>query len=134
MSTHSKLETEAIKFIIDKTPYGVYKETVNGIRTMVKLESNAAAQSAIKEYEEDHFKQVPLENDKLIIAKVNKDKEGYYNDQSKKYKLMINPLSENFEKLERITAPNPIQVKFDKALLAYREKCFEKEYASTNGT
>lgn len=133
MSSSSKLESEAVKFIIERTPYGLYKDIANGIRSMVKVDSNPSVQNIIKEYEEDHFKQVPLENDKLIISKVTKDKEGYYNDQSKKYKLMINPLSENFEKLERIGAPDPIQVKFDKALNSYKDKCYEKEYASING-
>lgn len=44
-------------------------------------------QKEISTYEEDHFKQVSLSDDKIVLSKYTKDDEGYYHDQNKKIKI-----------------------------------------------
>ena len=126
-------ELKSAKFIIDNTPVGFIQEIDDNLKSLNShLEESKEFKDLIKSYEEDHFKQVPLGEDKLILSKFNKDDQGYYYDQSKKYKLLINPLSENFEKLEKITQNYPLQVLLDKKVNEYKEKYYTKDKTSHN--
>lgn len=126
-------ELSSAKFIIDNTPVGLIQEIDDNMKTLNShLEESKEFKDLIMSYEEEHFKQVPLGEDKLILSKYNKDEQGYYYDQTKKYKLLINPLSENFEKLEKITPNYPLQVLLDKKVNEYKEKYYTKEKTSHN--
>ena len=106
-------EIQSAKFIIENTPVGLLSE-MNGYMKILNgtLEFSPQFKTILQKYEEDHFKQVPLAEDTLILSKFTKDKEGYYYDQTKQYKLLISPLTENFEKLEKISPNFPLQVLF----------------------
>ena len=90
-----------IKYIIKNTPIGHLKETIENLKIVIggSFMDSKAVLDEISAYEEEHFKQINLNEDKIIISKHNKDDEGYYNDQSKKLKIKANPLNENIEKI-----------------------------------
>lgn len=126
-------EVQAAKFIVENTPIGLVSE-INGYMKILNgnLESSSQFKELLQTYEEDHFKQVPLAEDSLILSKFTKDKEGYYYDQTKQYKLLIGPLTENFEKLEKIKPNYPLQVLLDKKVNEYKEKYYTKDKTSHN--
>ena len=126
-------EIQSTKFIIENTPVGLLSE-MNGYMKILNgtLEFSPQFKTILQKYEEDHFKQVPLAEDTLILSKFTKDKEGYYYDQTKQYKLLISPLTENFEKLEKISPNFPLQVLLDKKVNEYKEKYYTKDKTSHN--
>ena len=124
---------EAAKFIIENTPIGLLNDINNNIKLIdEKLTYSSEYNNIIKKYEEDHFKQIPLENDKSLITNYNKDNENYYHDQTKKYKVQILPLSENFEKLEKLTDENILQTLIEKEIANYQNKYYTKDNTSHN--
>ena len=124
---------DAAKFIIENTPVGMLNEINKNMKLIdEKLTNTKEYNNIIKNYEENHFKQIPLENDKSLITEYNKDKEGFYYDQSKKYKVQILPLSENFEKLERLTNEFILQALIDKEITEYQNKYYIKGKTSHN--
>ena len=124
---------EAAKFIIENTPIGLLNDINNYIKLIdEKLTYSNEYNNIIKKYEEDHFKQIPLENDKSLITNYNKDNENYYHDQTKKYKVQILPLSENFEKLEKLTDENILQTLIEKEIANYQNKYYTKDNTSHN--
>ena len=124
---------EAAKFIIENTPIGLLNDINNYIKLIdEKLTYSSEYNNIIKKYEEDHFKQIPLENDKSLITNYNKDNENYYHDQTKKYKVQILPLSENFEKLEKLTDENILQTLIEKEIANYQNKYYTKDNTSHN--
>ena len=55
---------DAAKFIIENTPIGLLNDINNNIKLLdEKLTNLNEYNNIIKTYEEDHFKQFPLEND-----------------------------------------------------------------------
>ena len=124
---------DAAKFIIENTPIGLLNDINNYIKLIdEKLTYSSEYNNIIKKYEEDHFKQIPLENDKSLITNYNKDNENYYHDQTKKYKVQILPLSENFEKLEKLTDENILQTLIEKEIANYQNKYYTKDNTSHN--
>ena len=118
---------EAAKFIIENTPIGLLNDINNYIKLIdEKLTYSSEYNNIIKKYEEDHFKQIPLENDKSLITNYNKD------NQTKKYKVQILPLSENFEKLEKLTDENILQTLIEKEIANYQNKYYTKDNTSHN--
>ncbi len=127
-----------VKYIIRSTPYGHLKETIENLKNLVgpTLTEDLDIQNEVRNYEEEHFKQVNLNEDKIVISKLNKDEENYYHDQSKKIKIMINPLSENIEKiseLEEAGILNNFRSLLNKTFSEYRERCFKSGIAASNG-
>lgn len=90
-----------IKYIIRNTPIGHLKETIENLKSLLgsAIIENKTVQDEILAYEEEHFKQMHLNEDKIIVSKYNKDDEGFYVDQAKKLKIAVNPLNENIEKI-----------------------------------
>ena len=124
---------DAAKFIIENTPIGLLNDINNYIKLIdEKLTYSSEYNNIIKTYEEDHFKQIPLENDKSLITNYNKDKDNFYHDQTKKYKFQILPLSENFEKLEKLTNENILQTLIEKEITNYQNKYYTKDNTSHN--
>ena len=124
---------DAAKFIIENTPIGLLNETNNYIKLLdEKLTYTKEYNNILKKYEEEHFKQIPLENDKSLITNYNKDNDNFYHDQTKKYKVQILPLSENFEKLERLTDENILQALIEEEIIKYQNKYYTKENTSHN--
>ena len=125
-----------VKYIIRSTPYGHLKETVENLKNLVGAAAieDKEIQDEITNYEEEHFKQVNLNEDKIIISKLNKDEENYYHDQTKKFKIMINPLSENIEKITELEeGDNQFRALLDKLFAEYRDKCYKSGISASNG-
>lgn len=93
-----------VKYVIKNTPIGHLKETVENLKTLVgsALLENQAVLDEITLYEETHLKQMHLNEDKIIIAKQNKDEEGFYHDLAKNLKIAVNPLNDNIEKISEL--------------------------------
>jgi hypothetical protein len=143
---------DIIRYVIKHTPYGHLKETIDNLKFLVGssfLESSEV-QDEIKSYEEDHFKQVSLNEEKIIISKHNKDEDNFYHDQSKNFKIFINPLNENIEKILKIennqegNEDSHSQIYADgfsqnlhknliKLLNEYKDRCFKHGVAAVNG-
>jgi hypothetical protein len=127
-----------IKYIIRSTPIGHIKETVKNLKSIIdpSLLEEKEVQDELLAYEEEHFKHIHLNEDKIIISKYNKDSEGFYYDQSKKLKISVLPESDNIEKiikLEDNQLPS-IRDQLDKAVIEYRDKNYKAGISATNST
>jgi len=126
-----------VKYIIKSSPIGHLKETIENLKTVIGNSAleDKEIQAEIVSYEEDHYKQISLNDDKILISKFTKDEEGFYHDQSKKIKISIVPMSENIEKivdLDDSNASNPLRVTIDKKLMEYKEKNYKTSITATN--
>jgi hypothetical protein len=127
-----------IKYLIKFTPIGHIKETIKNLKSIVDpaLLDEKVVQDELSAYEEEHFKQISLNDDKIILSKFNKDEDNYYHDQSKKIKILVQPLNENIEKIVEIEehelTHNPTRNLLDKALTAYREKNYKTGITGSN--
>ena len=127
-----------IKFLIKSTPVGHIKETVKNLKSIVdpSIFEEKVIQDILTEYEEDHFKQIPLNEDKIILSKYNRDEENCYHDQSKKIKISVLPMNENIEKIVEINENdyinNSVRNHLDKALNDYKEKNYKSTITGTN--
>jgi hypothetical protein len=130
--------TPIIKYVIKSTPIGHVKETVENLKNLV-------GQSAMEEkeildelqtYEEDHFKQFSLGDDKIIISKFNKDKDNFYHDQAKKTKISVTPLSDNIEKIQELHEAelphHEFRALLDSKLNEYRDKSYKSGITAIN--
>jgi capping protein alpha len=127
--------TNIVKYIIRNTPFGHLKETIENIKNLVgaSIFEEKDIQDELKAYEEEHFKQVNLNDDKIIMSKFNKDSEDFYYDQSKNLKIMINPLSENIEKISEIEGENNSFAEIlNKFLIEYRDKSYKSGVCAVN--
>jgi hypothetical protein len=126
-----------VKYLIRSTPYGHLKETVENLKNLVgsHIIEEKEVQDEIASYEEEHLKHVNLNDDKIIISKFNKDEENYYHEQTKKIKILINPLSENIEKisdLEEDYQNSNFRDILDKALNEYKDKSYKSAITASN--
>lgn len=143
---------DIIKYVIRNTPFGHLKETIENLKVLVgsSLLENSEVQDEIKKYEENHFKQVSLNEEKIVISQHNKDEDDFYHDQSKNFKIYVNPLNENIEKIEKIennqedTENSNNQLYVDdfsrnlhknliNGLNEYKDRCFKNKVAAVNG-
>jgi len=104
MDSETNVNLDAIKYIIRNTPIGHLKDSLENLKTLIG--SYIFEEKAIKEelakYEEDHFKTVNFNEDKIIISKSNKDSENFYHDQTRKIKISLLPLSDNIEVIQNL--------------------------------
>jgi hypothetical protein len=125
-----------VKYLIRSTPYGHLKETLENLKNLVgsSIIEEKQIQDEISFYEEDHLRQVSLNEDKIIISKYNKDDEGFYHDQGKKIKIQINPLSENIEKINDLEDISNYEFRnfLEKALSEYVSRCFKSGITASN--
>jgi hypothetical protein len=140
---------DIIRYVIRHTPFGHLKETIENLKVLVGSSylEHANVQNEIKAYEEDHFKQVSLNEEKIVISKHNKDEDYFYHDQSKNFKIYVNPLNENIEKIEKIENKEDnsnshmyadrfsqnLHKNLIKLLNEYKEKCYKNGVAAVNG-
>lgn len=126
-----------IKYIIKSSPIGHLKETIENLKTVIGGQAleDKEIQAEILNYEEDHYKQISLNDDKILISKFTKDSEGFYHDQGKKLKISVVPLSENIEKivdLDDSNVTNPLRIAIDKKLIEYKDKNYKSSITATN--
>lgn len=125
-----------VKYLIRSTPYGHLKETLENLKNLVgsSIIDEKQIQNEISFYEEEHLRQVSLNEDKIIISKYNKDDEGFYHDQGKKIKIQINPLSENIEKINDLEDISNYEFRnfLEKALSEYVSRCFKSGITASN--
>jgi capping protein alpha len=138
-----------VKYIIRNTPFGHVKETIDNLKTLVgnNIIEHPEIQEEIKNYEEDHFKQISLNEEKIVISKFNKDQDNYYYDQSKNLKICVNPLNENIEKIEKIgnadgeaegihytdAFSKNLHTALTRLFNEYRDRCYKNGVAAVNG-
>jgi hypothetical protein len=128
-----------IKYIIRSTPIGHIKETVKNLKTIIDpaLLEEKEVQDELLAYEEEHFRQFHLNEDKIIVSKFNKDNEGFYYDQNKRLKISVLPGSDNIEKFIELEEGNipksSLRDLLDKGIIEYREKNYKTGIAASNG-
>lgn len=124
-----------IKYIIRQTPISHISESIEHLKNICGEEviNSSEIQSEIIAYEEDHLKQFPTSNGRMIISKHSKDGYNYYYDQSQKLKIKVNPLSDDIALLELIEYNSPLQKAIDTYLKAYKDKYFKNTITATNG-
>lgn len=99
------INIDAVRYILRSTPIGHLKDSIDNLKILVGasvFEEDAIKNEIIK-YEEDHFRTVNFNEDKILVSKHNKDQENYYIDQSKKIKISLLPQNENIEKIVDLT-------------------------------
>jgi hypothetical protein len=127
-----------IKYLIRSTPIGHIKETVKNLKTITdpNLLEEKEVQDELRAYEEDHFRQFNLNEDKIVISKYNKDEEGFYHDQTKKLKISILPGSDNIEKIVELDdsqiPKSEVRDSLDKAVGEYKEKNYKTGIVGSN--
>lgn len=106
MDSETNVNLDAIKYIIRNTPIGHLKDSLENLKTLIG--SYIFEEKAIKEelakYEEDHFKTVNFNEDKILISMFNKDSDNFYHDQTRKIKISLLPLSDNIEVIHDLDA------------------------------
>ena len=95
------INIDAVRYIIRNTPIGHLKDSIDNLKILVgaSVFEEDAIKSEIIKYEEDHFRSVNFNDDKILISKHNKDSENFYVDQSKKIKIALLPQNENIENI-----------------------------------
>jgi len=99
MDSEANFNLDAIKYIIRNTPIGHLKDCIDNLKAIIgpNFLEEQAIKSELAKYEEDHFKSVNFNDDKILISKFNKDSDNFYHDQSRKIKISLSPLSENID-------------------------------------
>ena len=95
------INIDAVRYIIRNTPIGHLKDSIENLKILVgaAVFEEDDIKSEIIKYEEDHFRSVNFNDDKILISKHNKNQENYYVDQSKKIKIALLAQSENIENI-----------------------------------
>lgn len=95
------INIDAVRYIIRNTPIGHLKDSIENLKILVgaSVFEEDAIKSEIIKYEEDHFRSINFNEDKILISKYNKDSQNYYVDQGKKIKISLLPQSENIENI-----------------------------------
>ena len=114
MDSDLNINLDAIKYIIRNTPIGHLKDTLDNLKIVIG--SQIFEEKSIKEelasYEEEHFKSVNFNENKILISKYNKDSENFYHDQTRKIKISLAPLSENIESIRDLDDSEIENMKF----------------------
>lgn len=114
MDSETNVNLDAIKYIIRNTPIGHLKDSLDNLKSLIG--SYIFEEKSIKEelakYEEDHFKTVNFNEDKILISKFNKDSENFYHDQARKIKISLLPLSDNIDVIHNLDAEEIEKLKF----------------------
>lgn len=95
------INIDAVRYIIRNTPIGHLKDSIDNLKILVgaSVFEEDAIKSEIIKYEEDHFRSVDYEDEKILISKHNKNSENYYFDQTRKIKFSVLPQNENIENI-----------------------------------
>ena len=129
--------TDILKYIIKSAPIGHLSQTIENLKNLVgaSLMDRKDILDEIIIYEEQHFKQLKIKDEKIVINPYNKDEGNLYEDQLKRVKISPTPLSENIEKIEDVE--NVVECKLRdeiyKALDEYKKKNFKEEITAING-
>lgn len=125
-----------VKFLIRETPVGHLKSLLDSVKIIVGQDviESPEIQSEITKFEEDHFKQVQIDNDKILLSQYNKSEDNFYIDQNKGLKVKTIPLNDNFEKIENIEKEgDELREQLYEAYSAYKNKNYKDENTSFNG-
>ena len=131
--TSSQSTISSLKYAIEHTPVGMLPQQYTNFQKLNVPETTSnEISTTLRNYEEHHLRQIPIEDSSFIISPHNKDSSNYYYDQTKHYKLQICPLSNNFDKLEKIADSSPLQKQLAKMIGDYLDKYFTKKNSSFN--
>lgn len=128
--------TAIIKFLIKETPVGHLKSTLESLKTIIGIDflDSPEIKKEISIYEEDHLKQVSIEEDKVLISNRTKDSEDNYFDLNKQLKFRNNPLSENLDNIDKYNSKNnSFRELIYKKLKEYTASNFKKGVVAING-
>ena len=128
---------EIVKYVIKSSPIGHLPQALDNLRNLIGKEiiESTPIQDEIKNYEEQHFQSLKVNDDtKIVISTFNKEDQSY-EDQIKKIRVQISPLTENVQSVEEISEPIPSLLRDDiyKYLEEYRLKNFKPEISVING-
>lgn len=129
--------TEILKYIIKSAPIGHLSQTIENLKNLVggaALEKKEV-DDEISSYEEQHFKQLKIRDEKIVINPSNKEDGNVYEDQIRKVRISPTPLSENIEKIEDLETVVECKLRDEihRALEEYRLKNYKPEISAING-
>lgn len=125
-----------VKYLVHETPIGHLKSTIENLKVILGLDLLEVAEikSEISRYDELHLRQVNFLDDKILLSSINKDSEGYYHDQNKNLKILVSPINENIDKVEKYTPDEcPFRSMLYSRLLNYREQNYKLPLTAING-
>lgn len=129
--------TEILKYIIKSAPIGHLSQTIENLKNLVGGSSleNKDIDQEISNYEEQHFKQLKIKDEKIVINPYNRTEDNFYEDQNRKIRICPTPLSENIEKIEDIENVPECRLRDEmyKAYEDYKNKNFKSEISAING-
>ena len=124
-------------YIIKSVPIGHMKETLDNLRNLVGNEvlELKEVQDEIVLYEEEHFKHISLNEDKILLSTLTKDYENKYHDQGKQLSIQVSPLNDNIDNLNMY--PEPVEDEFrsllEQQVTAYKENNYKPGIVGSNG-
>lgn len=124
-----------IKYLIHETPIGHLKQTMDSLKTILGVDplENEAIKNEILKYDEDHLRQLTFVDDKILVSSITKDVDGYYHDQSKDVKIVIAPLDDTVESMEKYSPEDSaFRVLLSDKLNAYRDKNYKVNLTAIN--
>ena len=128
---------DIIKYIIKSAPIGHLSQTIENLKNLLGASSldRKEITDEIMLYEEEHFKQLKIKDEKIVINPYNKEEGNIYEDQIRKVKINPTPLSENIEKIEDIESVVECKLRDEiyKALEDYKNKNFKLDITAING-
>lgn len=103
-----------VKYLIRECPIGHIKEILENIKSLISpsILEEEDIQEELKKYEEAHFRQISLKDDKIILSQYNKDSDNNYYDQMSNIKIKIQPLNENIDKITELTEEEKANIEF----------------------
>lgn len=125
-----------VKYLIKETPFGHLNNLIDNLKIIVGIQviESSEIQNEILNYEMEHLKHLKLDDKTIVLSKTTKDSEGYFHDQSSGVKILVQPLSENIDKIEQTETDNDsFRESLNKHLQSYIEKGYKAEITSGNG-
>jgi hypothetical protein len=125
-----------VKYLIRETPMGHLQSLLENLKVIVGFEvfDSSDILKEISNYEQDHLKQLNVADELVLISKYNQDSDGYFHDNHKGLKLMVDPLSENIQKIEEVEKKEEgfREILYNK-FVDYKNKNYKNDITAING-
>ena len=127
-------EINVAKYIIKQTPIGHLSQALENLNIVCgeELMDQEEVKAEIKNYQEDHLEQLPCNDAKVIVSKLNKDSDNFYYDQNKNIKFQLAENNKEVTGVETIEEGSELRKAVDAELLKYKEKYYKGGVTTTN--
>ena len=134
MAEDKSNEINVAKYIIQNTPIGHLEESIENLKIVCGEEvmDQDPVKSQIISYQEDHLAQIPVNDSKSVISKLNKDENGFYYDMDKQVKFKVSPEKSEATDIENIEDNSSLRKAIEKNIKSYRDQCYKSNIAKVN--